>query len=230
NCKSTSIPTNDNQVLLVKRDQKLNPFVIACGTAYQGMCYIMKISNLLGGLFGAPDKPINYVASQKSTVAFFADVPYASEKVLFIGAQYDNRPKKFSIPAVSARIFTLADKKPSLSYVSSGNGAETKVELKGAHKQHPIQYVYGFEDKKYVYFLTTHPNLQSGDVETKLARICKQDNQFFSYMEIPLICNKEKTYNYATTAHYIKLSDENEQLFVTFVATKKGTKDIDYNQ
>ncbi|RWS12104.1 hepatocyte growth factor receptor-like protein, partial [Dinothrombium tinctorium] len=222
---------NDNKILLVKPEQKIHPFFIACGTAYQGMCFVVKIQDLKGGFFGAPSNVSNFIATRKSTVAFFSKVEHVNTPVLYIGAQYDNRPMHLRAPLISSRLISAENKIPIFHYASNIEGAVTKLDLNPKYDDYDFEFVYGFEIGRFVYFLTRQQMGQSGLKETKLARICKADTSFFSYMEIPLTCDVEdddpyeNVYSYATSAFFLnKEEDSIPDLFVTFVSQKDKQK------
>jgi hypothetical protein len=91
---------NDNRVLLVN-----GTVLLACGTAYQGMCYLFKADNISGfnKLYGPPNDTISFVASKASSVAFFAPSDVGKGDVLLVANAYDGRPLHMSPPSVSSR-------------------------------------------------------------------------------------------------------------------------------
>jgi len=125
----------------------------------------------------------------------------------------------------------------------------SKVDFDKRYKEiYNVKYLYGFNYSHYSYFLSTQPinTKDTQEYETKLIRICQNDNQFFSYMEIPLICgeddkngssdnNKRPIYYIASTAYfgkigsneYQKLDIHNERdshtLFAAFGVQTMGT-------
>jgi hypothetical protein len=96
---------NDNQILLIKYDNKDFPLLLACGDAYQGMCYVLKATNLsYAKLWGSPNDTLSFVGSKKSSVAFFGPSSSSPKShVLYVAHAYDGRPIEFSPPTISSR-------------------------------------------------------------------------------------------------------------------------------
>jgi hypothetical protein len=95
---------NDNQILLIKYDNKDFP-LLACGDAYQGMCYVFKETDLsYTTLWGLPNDTLSFVGSKKSSVAFFGPSSSSPKSdVLYVAHAYDGRPIEFSPPTISSR-------------------------------------------------------------------------------------------------------------------------------
>jgi len=96
---------NDNQILLIKYDNKDFPLLFACGDAYQGMCYMLKATNLsYNKPWGSPNDTLNFVSSKKSSVAFFGPSSASPKShVLYVAHAYDGRPIDLSPPTISSR-------------------------------------------------------------------------------------------------------------------------------
>lgn len=67
------------------------------------MCHIHKISQLSNPrgsiVYGSPNSTLNYIASRKSSIAFFAPTrtdrlwnPVTEPSYLFVASEYDGRP------------------------------------------------------------------------------------------------------------------------------------------
>ncbi|XP_054163112.1 hepatocyte growth factor receptor-like isoform X2 [Oppia nitens] len=210
--KNRRLIDNDNQVLLFNYDNKQYPILLACGTAYQGMCYLFKSSNISGYhlLYGGSqlNETLNYVSSRTSSVAFFA--PFGNRKSdLYVANAYDGRPIEMSPPTLSSRKMTAKNNGFTLSHDS--DAAFTKVDFVSSYKQtFNVKYIYGFNHSIYSYFVSTQPlNTISSEYGTKLIRVCHKDNDFFSYMEIPLKCSSNASTNlhkkdyFVVTAAYL---------------------------
>ena len=66
-----------------------------------------------------------------------------------------------------------------------------------ARERYPINYIFGFSSEGFSYFLTTQMEESSpSPFETKLVRVCQGDPDYYSYTEVPLVCNS-KTKGYA---------------------------------
>lgn len=84
--------------------------------------------------------------------------------------------------------------------------AFTQVDFTPHYKQnYPVKYLYGFSHNGFSYFITIQPiSIITSTYETRLARVCQNDMQFFSYMEVPLECKGDNgiTYSIATSAYF----------------------------
>lgn len=106
NCGANKKPvTNDNKILLLYKQQNDFHLLLACGDAYQGMCFALNAKNLSWNKFyGMPDNPLNYLGSRSSSYAFLAPSPIRNRDAIYVAHAYDGRPLEFSPPAVSSRI------------------------------------------------------------------------------------------------------------------------------
>lgn len=190
-----SRPINHNRLLLHVPHSKYT-LLIACGTAYQGMCYILSESNgqLSGDLLGDPTLVSNYVASSRSSLAvqvFVNRIP-----TYFIAHAPDGRPADYRPPTFSARRMNNTKTAVNLVYRYDKQSLRTTLRFRSdlaAEQKFPVEYVYGFSHGKYVYIVKNQP-LVEGDPksqmwETRLGRVCVEDDRFFSYSEIPMSCN-----------------------------------------
>ncbi|KAL1426125.1 hypothetical protein MTO96_018507 [Rhipicephalus appendiculatus] len=143
---------------------------------------------------------VNYVASKDSTVAFFNGDP-GSNPTLFVGSTYDGRPVEYHPYAVSARVLEKADsfklralKQSVVSFVNVNERWK---------KSYRVKYVYAFSHNGFAYFVTVQNKGSSLEsFETRLARVCENDDSFLTYMEIPIECPKDAglRYTIATSA------------------------------
>jgi plexin A len=58
-----------------------------------------------------------------------------------------------------------------------------------SREQYPIHYVYGFSSDRFSYFLTVQmKGTESSNFISKLVRVCQDDEDYYSYTEIPIDC------------------------------------------
>jgi len=73
-----------------------------------------------------------------------------------------------------------------------------------ARERYPINYVYGFSSEGFSYFLTTQMrHTIPSQFISKLVRVCHDDENYYSYTEIPIDCISEgaKRYNLVQAAY-----------------------------
>ena len=240
--RSTVQTDQENRVLLINEETRPNPTIITCGTAKQGMCFLIKYANFgSSGYFGSPDHQTNYIASRKNTIAFFAKAGNGS--VLIVAHEPDHRPKKFSQPLISARRMDVAPA-PRINYVftsadkSFGSYVDLHPDLKENYK---INLVYGFQHGNFVYFVSTQQaSIKTAIYETRLSRVCLADTTFRSYSEIVINCGSDDArdmFNFATAAHLgviggndhalLNIAGDDQILYVSFMQTSPYTNHAD---
>ena len=89
--------------------------------------------------------------------------------------------------------------------------------LKNVPDSFSVQYIYGFSQGKFVYFISNQPKTfdSNSSVVSKIARLCSEDKYYRSYVEIQLdfLANSATQYPRATAAQY---NPENGKLHVGF--------------
>ncbi|XP_070395536.1 hepatocyte growth factor receptor-like [Dermacentor albipictus] len=181
---SRSVRDNYNRILL---QVSTEPLILACGVTSQGMCSIH--DPLLSPNVTTPmDKNLtdNYVASKKSTVAFFATGD-DGRKVLFSASAPDSRPAEYRLFTVAARVLNTSGSFRLLSHtrVTSAHGGNR---LKAAQT---LRFVYGFSHNGFAYFVVVQKVQKAFQFsfETRLVRVCENDESSFrTYVEVPIMC------------------------------------------
>jgi len=56
-----------------------------------------------------------------------------------------------------------------------------------------VRYIYAFDDGQFAYFVFLQP-VFDGSVETRLARVCVDDEAFYSYTELAVLCRRRPTF------------------------------------
>uniref|UniRef100_T1K210 receptor protein-tyrosine kinase n=1 Tax=Tetranychus urticae TaxID=32264 RepID=T1K210_TETUR len=198
-------PSNKARSIMQADCKNLFPFnvssettIFACYSTNQGMCYIFRQSDLTKGrLIGSPSQVSNYVASRSSS--FVVPVSAGNTTHIFVAHAYDGRPVNLSPPTLSNRKLVSSLRQINLDYSVNTKSAFTAIDLRNNYKtSFPLNYIYGFQDGDYVFFVKTEPNSLKGDrIVTKVARVCTNDYYFGSYSEIEVKCSEQTK---ATTA------------------------------
>lgn len=183
-----------------------------CGTATNGLChYISKANITQFVVFGHPCTATHLISSKASSVVLptiiTQNTEYGEKKkrlVYYVGIEYDDRNLKLFPPFVSLRMpfnnhntfgFKLA------GYDEDVNNTVGKIQLHPSLVQkHRIKFLNIFAWRNYVYFLTLQPaQPYSLKMETKLARVCKDDLELWSWAQMPLVCQHDtRLYSRAT--------------------------------
>ncbi|RWS07647.1 plexin A-like protein [Dinothrombium tinctorium] len=216
--------------------------LISCGSLFQGACSVHKLNNITS-YETARNEAVVANNPTGSTVAYIAPGPSDLSRmhVLYVGVSYTGHgPYRSEVPAVSSRsldpknMFSIAEKQVT-------TGTQLMVNSL-ARDRFPINYVYGFASQGFSYFIT----IQSESTEkpkpfiSKLIRVCQNDESYYSYTEVPLICQTpgEINYNLAQAAFVGKVGSElaaslgvtteDEVLFVVFAKSKN--ENDEYNE
>ncbi|XP_077488502.1 hepatocyte growth factor receptor-like isoform X2 [Amblyomma americanum] len=200
------------------------PLLLACGTTSQGICSIHDLQHDLNVTTNM-DRGLrdNYVASKRSTVAFFGTG--INENVLFAASAYDGRPLGFHPYAVSARMLNYS----GFFSLLSSNGRMTSF-VNVVERLKPtlrIFYLYGFSHNGFAYFVTVRRQAKSrGITRTWLSRVCESDKSFRTYMEMPIQCSRERASLIATSAtvgpRAVGTNATSEVLAVAFTSERRA--------
>lgn len=206
--------------------------LIVCGSLFQGTCSVRNLHNISDVLQNVREA---VVANNRtaSTVAFIAPGPPSPPvtQVMYVGVTYTgNSPYRSEVPAVSSRslnpnkLFLIAE-----TAVTTG----TRMFVNSlARERYHINYVYGFSSEGFSYFLTTQmKHSQPSPFISKLVRVCHDDQNYYSYTEIPIECVSEtgKQFNLVQAAYVGKpgsdlaqvlgVTAQDDVLFATFAET-----------
>ncbi|XP_006888079.1 PREDICTED: plexin-B2 [Elephantulus edwardii] len=187
-----AVPTNNvNQLLL------LDPpggRVVECGSLFKGICALRSLSNISTRLFyedSSGEK--SFVASNDESVATVglvsATVP-GGERVLFVGK--GNGPHDNGI-IVSTRLLDRVEGREA--FEACTDHATYKAGYLSTNTQ---QFVTAFEDGRYVFFVFNQQDKHPARNRTLLARMCKQDPFYYSYLEMDLECQEPGAQAFAT--------------------------------
>lgn len=181
-CHEAVETDNVNQLLLLDSDgQRL----VECGSLFKGICALRALSNISTRLFyedGSGEK--SFVASNDETVATVGLVATMKEdgnrRVLFVGK--GNGPHDNGI-IVSTRLLDRTDGREAFEAYT--DHATFKAGYMSSNTQH---FVTAFEDNTYVFFVFNQQDKHPPRNRTLLARMCKHDPFYYSYLEMDLRC------------------------------------------
>ncbi|XP_036134142.1 plexin-B2 [Molossus molossus] len=180
-CHEAVLTDNVNQLLLLDlQGQRL----VECGSLFKGICALRALSNISVRLFyedSSGEK--SFVASNDesvATVGLVSNTQPGGLRVLFVGkgnGPYDNGV------IVSTRLLDQA--KGREAFEAYTDHATYKAGYLSTNTQ---QFVAAFEDSLYVFFVFNQQDKHPPQNRTLLARMCKHDPSYYSYLEVDLQC------------------------------------------
>ncbi|XP_023365097.1 plexin-B2 isoform X3 [Otolemur garnettii] len=182
-CHDAVQTNNVNQLLLLDPPRRR---LVECGSLFKGICALRALSNISTRLFyedGSGEK--SFVASNDegvATVGLVSSTGPGSERVLFVGK--GNGPHDNGI-IVSTRLLDRADGREAFEAYT--DHATYKAGYLSTNTQ---QFVAAFEDDRYVFFVFNQQDKHPARNRTLLARMCKQDPYYYSYLEMDLQCQE----------------------------------------
>ncbi|XP_012412033.2 plexin-B2 [Trichechus manatus latirostris] len=180
-CHEAVLTDNVNQLLLL---DPLEGRVVECGSLFKGICALRSLGNISTCLFyedSSGEK--SFVASNDesvATVGLVSSTGPGGERVLFVGkgnGLHDNGI------IVSTRLLDRTESREAFEAYT--DHATYKVGYLSANTQ---QFVAAFEDGRYVFFVFNQQDKHPARNRTLLARMCKQDPYYYSYVEMDLEC------------------------------------------
>ncbi|XP_038668383.1 plexin-B1 isoform X2 [Scyliorhinus canicula] len=239
-CTQVKLMDNHNKLLLI------NPYgneLITCGSLFQGICEKRSLGNISYVLFH-PERPVDtqYVAANDPNVTTVGLVGLSKDKtaVLFVGRGYTSKGAG-GIPPITTRNLELQNPDSPESHPIFSYEDTAKLAVAGRLSEYNHHFVKSFIYQLSVYFLFYRRDLKSPSREYKtyVSRICLGDMHYYSYVEVPLVCQAAgKNYNLLQAAYVSRpgkglaqgaLKTEGEALFATFsvsqAATAKATEE-----
>eukprot|EP00061_Rhincodon_typus_P011780 g37053.t1 len=239
-CPHARMTDNHNKLLLT------NPYgneLITCGSLFQGICEKRSLGNISRVSF-RPERPVDtqYVAANDPNVTTVGLVGLSKGKlaVLFVGRGYTSKGAG-GIPPITTRNLELQNPQSLESHPIFSYEDTAKLAVAGRLSEYNHHFVKSFIYQLSVYFLFYRRDLKSPSREYKtyVSRICLGDMHYYSYVEVPLVCQTAgKSYNLLQAA-YVSwpgkglaegvLKTNGEVLFATFAvghtATAKATEE-----
>lgn len=183
---SLSLTNNSNKVLLLNKQGKL----ISCGSVFQGSCQLRNVDNISS--YEEIQQPMAANRHNDSTVAFIAH----QKDILYLATSY----------TVSGLLKDITTWKVS-SKQSWRKFGEIQYNEK-FKKDVDLQYITGFSDLNYSYFLAVHSTKSKN--ESKIIQLCQSDKELQSFVDAPLICHdKHRSYNILKAASAITIVSSN---------------------
>lgn len=202
NCPQARKTSNHNKLLLI--DPKALE-LITCGSIHQGTCQKRSLTSIKKILFST-ERPVDtqYVAANDplvSTVGLVVESNGSEKSVMYVGRGYTA-----SHPPISTRHLSS---EPIFSYEETA-----KLAVTGRLSEYDHHFVMAFTHHKNVYFLFYRRDIKSPSREyrTYAARICLNDTSYYSYVEVPLVCQapslSSRSYNFLQAAQVPDLLPE----------------------
>ncbi|XP_047203292.1 plexin-B1 isoform X2 [Girardinichthys multiradiatus] len=187
NCPQARETSNHNKLLLV---DPYSMVLITCGSVNQGICQKRDLTSINVVLFSTESSvETQYVAANHpnvSTVGLVVRSHPERQQVLFVGRGYTSNH-----PPISTR--NLAQE-PIFSYEETA-----KLAVAGRLSEYDHHFVASFAHRHHVYFFFYRRDLksQSREYRTYISRVCLDDQAYYSYVEVPLMCRSRagKIYN-----------------------------------
>ncbi|KAM5333552.1 plexin-B2 isoform 2-T2 [Glossophaga mutica] len=180
-CHEAKLTDNTNQLLLLDPPGKR---LIECGSLFKGICALRSISNISVRLFYEDSSgERSFVASNDESVATVGLVSAPQpglERLLFVGK--GNGPNDNGV-IVSTRLLDRAGGREAFEAYS--DQATYKAGYMSSNTQ---QFVAAFEDGLYVFFIFNQHDKHPPQNRTLVARMCKEDASYYSYLEMDLRC------------------------------------------
>uniref|UniRef100_G1QII8 Plexin B2 n=1 Tax=Nomascus leucogenys TaxID=61853 RepID=G1QII8_NOMLE len=180
-CHEAEMTDNVNQLLLLDPPRKR---LVECGSLFKGICALRALSNISLRLFyedGSGEK--SFVASNDegvATVGLVSSTGPSGDRVLFVGK--GNGPHDNGI-IVSTRLLDRTDSREAFEAYT--DHATYKAGYLSTNTQ---QFVAAFEDGPYVFFVFNQQDKHPARNRTLLARMCREDPNYYSYLEMDLQC------------------------------------------
>ena len=230
-CPQAHHTDNHNKLLLVNTVQKE---LIVCGSVHQGICEKRSLTSIDHVLF-RPESPgdTQYVAANDPNITTVGLIAYSKDEVplLFVGRGYTSRGVGGGIPPITTRNLRAhgGDVQATDSH-SIFSYEETAKLAVGRLSEYNHHFIKSFTYRSSVYFLFYRRDLksQSREYKTYISRICLDDSHYYSYVELPLLCqSKANTYSLLQAAYVTRpgtglaqgqLGTEGEVLFAAFSA------------
>ena len=230
---------NRNKILLI---DSTNKKLITCGSLTHGVCQGRNLETLSVE-----------IANNDKYVVSNSDLP----SVAVIGPSWNGKPALYVATSWDGKTYGLKvlnfliNPKPAVSTrnidgskvfaVSANSPLDGSSFLQFKDLNYLVNYIYGFTSGGFTYFVSVQETTESYNLKkdpkvlsTFIIRICQQDKNYFSYLELPLECKGTNgtNFNIGTSAYLTKpgkffakssgIQASDEVLVVTFAQTNGG--------
>ncbi|XP_043246790.1 plexin-B-like [Amphibalanus amphitrite] len=197
---ATEPTDNVNKVLVVDQESRT---LLACGSVLQGACTKYDLNNIS---LPSQDLPEAIAANDanSSTVAFIGPEhyhPWGASNVLYVATTFTLVGiYRNTVPAISTR------RLDNLDFAERSFNKHSMMTVDVKYRDHfLVEYVYGFHEKEYAYFLTVQrlshlPGQQERGYISRIVRTCVSDANYDSYVEMTLSCGGDNLLQAARVA------------------------------
>ncbi|XP_053321485.1 plexin-B2 [Spea bombifrons] len=215
-CPNAILTPNYNKLLLLDVP---NERIVVCGSIFKGICSLRSMDNI--------SKVISYddsrgeksfvasISEKITTVGLVANMSENGPRVLFVGkgnGQHDNGI------IISTRILDEHDDKgPFETFMDSATFKSVSISI------NVQQFVTAFEDDNFVYFISTRVDKNSNENITLISRLCKNDFNYYSYIEMDLQCKDKEGVIY-NVCHSVFITTPGEELAQSVFKPSGGGK------
>lgn len=208
-CPSATPTHNFNKILLLEEagpeaegtgPEGQESSLIVCGTLFQGICEKRSLSNI-SSLIYRTSNPVDtqYVAANDprvSTVAVVISTATRNQgvRLMLVGRGYTSKGPGDIPPITTRRLFPVLPPRRMFSQEE-----ELGKLVVGSYSEYNNYFVKAFLHGKHIYFLFSRRDMwHKKEYRTYASRLCVSDRSFYSYVEVPLLC--EGGYNLAQGA------------------------------
>lgn len=200
-CPHGLVTTNNvNKLLLVDYSKH---WLIACGSASQGICQFLRLVDLfkLGEPHHRKEHYLSSVNESGTMSGVIIEVPNGQNK-LFVGTPIDGKSEYF--PTLSSRkLMSHEENADMFGFVYQDEFVSSQLKIPSdtlsKFPTFDIYYVYSFSSEQFVYYLTLQLDTQLTSPDStgeqfftsKIVRLCVDDPKFYSYVEFPIGCIKD---------------------------------------
>ncbi|KAM3872597.1 plexin-B3 [Diretmus argenteus] len=235
-CPSASPTHNHNKLLLLEPwgggggggGGEETGSLIVCGSLYQGICDKRSLSNMSDVLYQTSN-PVDtqYVAANDPRVSTVAVIITTENKhkvggaggvlrLMLVGRGYTSKGPGDIPPITTRRLFPVVP--PRLAFSQEEELGKLVV---GSYSEYNNHFIKAVTHGNHVYFLFSRRDMwHRKEYRTYASRLCASDRSFYSYVEVPLLC--QGGYNLAQGAW---LGDHMDRptLFVVMAAGQAST-------
>ncbi|GCC42791.1 hypothetical protein chiPu_0026721, partial [Chiloscyllium punctatum] len=182
--------------------------LVACGSAWQGVCQVLRLSDLfkMAEPHHRKEHYLSGVRDPTSTAGVAVPRPEEpGSSCLFIGTSIEGKSEYF--PTLSSRLLTSDPEDArmfGLVYQDEFVSSQLKIpsDTLSRFPGFDIYYIHAFASERFVYFVTLQldtelsaPAAAGGSAErfyaSKIVRLCADDAKFYSYVEFTLACSRD---------------------------------------
>uniref|UniRef100_A0A3Q1JBV8 Plexin-B1 n=1 Tax=Anabas testudineus TaxID=64144 RepID=A0A3Q1JBV8_ANATE len=225
-CPSASPTHNHNKLLLMEEGQGAEPGrLIVCGSLYQGICDKRSLSNI-SQLIYQTSNPVDtqYVAANDPRVSTVGVVITTENKqegggvvrLMLVGRGYTSKGPGDIPPITTRRLYPVVPPRRAFSQEE-----ELGKLVVGSYSEYNNHFVKAVTFSDYIYFLFFRRDMwHKKEYRTYASRLCTSDRSFYSYVEVPLLC--DGGYNLAQGA-WLGNHSGKPALFVVMAAGQAST-------